>query len=350
MNFQEMIESYRKDFFRRSNGFNLPYIDYLGSTLVPEPNLNRDTNTLFIAIPVKNQQDIIVEVIRSLIKNTTKPATIGFLFDNCTDSTQDLCQNFFQENIKELQNIKKIHFIKSSGDLFESTCENILFLFCEEKYFVSMQADIYLNDSSWFERCIKALSANSSLFALTGRAVVPFRPINKIRRYTSKVINLLTSNIYVVNKRKIRLGMYIKNLGYFGNNCNYPKTTMYFSKKEFNTVYLGDSIIRGPIMWKSQIFKSLGSFNDLSYWLGRDDTDLCLRARYSGYLVGYLPSKAYSISDQGSSRKKRSQDVLAQMELRAILAKNQKGSLDAYWTDMKKYKSYKRLHKSKIKI
>jgi GT2 family glycosyltransferase len=98
-----------------------------------------------------------------------------------------------------------------------------------------------------------------------------------------------------------------------------------------STLYLGEAIIRGPIIWSSKIFCRLGGFNDISYFLGRDDCDLCLRASRNGYLVGYLPSTSFSIPSDGTTRKAITNEVATAMQVRTQISNSNPGELYKLW-------------------
>ena len=122
--------------------------------------------------------------------------------------------------------------------------------------------------------------------------------------------------------------------GYFGEVADNPKNVMKFTKKQRKTIYPGEAIIRGPIIWRSDVFRTLGSLNDIAFFLGRDDCDLSLRARINlKKFVAFLPTTAYSIKEFGTTRRERSAETLYEMERRASLAAASPSALQKYWED-----------------
>ena len=190
LNFQDRVEKYRNEFTKRSHGQELPLVKVKGTF---KKNLERTvkvSDQFFVSIPVKNQEDNIIEVLITLLANSDYPLVIGLLFDNCDDQSFQKCKAFFENSFYGHNNLNQVYFIESYGELFESTCENILLLFCKEKYFVSLQADILLDDKTFFSRSIASFNKLSNLLGISGRAVVPFRQISRIQNFFTKILRV----------------------------------------------------------------------------------------------------------------------------------------------------------------
>jgi GT2 family glycosyltransferase len=108
---------------------------------------------------------------------------------------------------------------------------------------------------------------------------------------------------------------------------------MVYSRNQYKKIYFGEAVIRGPIIWRADYFKRLGGFDDVSYYLGRDDCDLSFRGQRSGFSVGYTPINAHSIASEGTSRKPRSIKTLVNLKKREILAEKFRGELRCYWDE-----------------
>ena len=150
--------------------------------------------------------------------------------------------------------------------------------------------------------------------------------------------------------QRIRLGYYLPRLGYFGDLSSPPDDTMRFKRKELNTLYLGEALIRGPVIWNAEMFRKLGGYNDVAHPLGRDDCDLCFRAYLSGYVSGYLPCRAFSIFNQGTTRKKRSTNDQRTLDERNLLATKIPSQLLEYWNGRLDSISVKQLKQQKNKF
>lgn len=330
---QSEINQYVSDFRAKSGGFDLGQVKYVEKISRPTTDFNESTTSLFFSIPVKNQETGIADIMKSLVENTLFSFSIGILFDNCEDHSEEKFREFMSKLEWQKTNLREVHILSSDSDLFEATCENILSLFCNEKYYVSLQADCYLNDPTFLSRCLNAFRMMPELMAISGRAIVPFNQVGRIQLYKDaihrKILNFIASP---TNRYRI-LGIPRLTRGYFGDNSKYPQNMMKFTDRELRTLYIGEAVIRGPIVWDYSKFSQLSKFNDISYFLGRDDCDLCFRGKNLGFKVGYLPSSSYSISENGTTRKPRSQEAMVNLELRQDLARHNLGEITKFWNE-----------------
>jgi hypothetical protein len=328
--YQEMINRYRQEFEFKSKGFKLPVINYEFTMTKGECV---STPEFFVAIPIKNQEKLIREVLEGLVLRLNSPFDIGLLFDNCNDASFETAIDCISEVMAEHESLNQVHLVKSMDELFESTCENVLFELCKAKYFVSFQADTLIDDASFFERCKSAFTTIPNLLGVSGRATVPFMPSKLFRArlfslfFTTNFLTFLSPRVF----RNRRLGPFLKGNDYFGDTSGFPFPRMKFSRTELNTLFLGQALIRGPIVWSAGQFRKLGGFNDLAYFLGRDDCDLALRGLLDGLAVGYLPCQQISNPSYGTTRKPRSNEVVVKLQERAELHSAHPGTLDGYW-------------------
>lgn len=329
------IENYRLGFKNLIKSSNLPKIRYLGKYEKEVRNDDLSSRSFFISIPIKNQEDIISEILQTLLDNSKYCLKIGLLFDGCTDNSLQKVKNFFDEKFTDFLFLKSVYFLESQGDLFESTCENILFLLCDTEYFISLQADIFLIDSTFLSRCLKAFDKVPNLFAISARAVVSFRNAKNLANLETNILRFLSklNKINRKNRNFSSLGYYLKGMSYFGDTSNFPISKMQYTWVQLHTLFLGEAAIRGPIVWRSEIFRKLNGFNDIAYFLGRDDCDICYRASLSGYIAGYLPSTSYSIPAHGTTRKLRSIESDEAMQIRIEIAKLNPGVLTKMWNN-----------------
>ncbi len=325
--FYQRCETYWNSFNTKAFPYVLPRINYLGS-LVPEQEIPA-TPEIYIGIPIKNQGNSIYHILEILFDSVSCNFTLGIVLDNCTDNTMQQVFQFISEKGHKYNKLQRLDVISSEGELFEATCENLLFQFCEAPYYMSLQADIYMTDATFIDRSIKAFEQNSHLLGVSGRAIVGYgfsqRMAQKfITRIATNFPNLLAPKIW----KKRRLGPAPKRAGYFGDTSLHPGSRMQFSAQQLQTIYPGQAIIRGPLIWRSKFFETLGGFDDFAYFLGRDDCDLCLRGwlRFQ-YFVAYLPCHSYSIPLEGTTRKPRAPEVVAELQKRADLASKFKGTL-----------------------
>jgi hypothetical protein len=326
---QEICDSYLENFMNRSGGFNLGAVKYEGHF---SKNSNETAiNELFVSIPVKNQEAIIVSTIENFLQNCKIKVILGFVFDNCTDESMSNVIKYFKHNFTDLKQVDKVIILSSKKELFESTCDNLLFKFCHGKYFMSLQSDIFFQDKLFLEKSLKLFNQIPNLFGISGRAVVAFSHTEEKQPFPIiKLFNSIFKVIFYLPGKK-RLPYTHKNYNYFGDVSNFPNTKMHFTKREFHTLFIGDAIIRGPIIWDSKKFSTLGALNDVAFFLGRDDCDICLRANQKKWIVGYLPCKYVSDSMNGTSRKPKSIEVIESIDKRSDLSLLFPGELHRFW-------------------
>ncbi len=350
-NIQFSIDQYLSEFQNRTNGFTLPSVIY--EYTYEQENIYSEP-VFYIGIPVKNQEIIIEEVLEHLIVRLTSPTEIGLLFDNCTDLSFQRARDFLMREMGTHENLIRVHFLRSEDELFESTCENLLFELSDARYLVSFQSDVLLLDGTFFERCKKAFAKVDHLLGVSGRATIPLMPIKSISmRLTSllSVGNLLSALLPRFFQKRY-LGPFLNGFSYFGDTSGYPTPVMNFSRSQVNSVYIGQSLIRGPIVWSREKFEILGGFNDVSYFLGRDDCDISLRGLVLDFKVGFLPCVQTSNPKNGTTRKPRTPSAQLRLRERSNLAKKHPGDLDSFWNMpfMQRRKLLKKFSFGKIKI
>lgn len=331
LDFRIRCETYRNSFNSRAFPYRLPGITYLGS-FIPEIK-NPSTSELYICIPIKNQESTIFNILSSLFDSMSHNFTVGVVLDNCTDDSKKEVLRFIQTSAKSNSKLQRFDLVSSDGELFEATCENLLFQFCEERLYMSLQADIYMRDVTFIDRAMRAFHQNSDLLGISGRAIVSFAPNQKMAqnlavRILSNLPNLIAPRIW----KQRYLGTRPSRAGYFGDTSNHPNSSMKYSARQLETIYPGEAIIRGPLIWRSEFFKKLGGLDDLSYFLGRDDCDLSFRGwMLFKYFVAYMPCYSYSSPLEGTTRKPRASEVIAELQHRADLSKRFKGKLGLLW-------------------
>ena len=109
-------------------------------------------------------------------------------------------------------------------------------------------------------------------------------PISKQLELFQKIIELLERLLCnpFSFKIQIRLGIFFRHKKYFGDKSTFGLSQMKFSESDWKTLFIGEAIIRGPIIWDSKKLKALDGFDDINFYLGRDDCDVSLRAKKLG--------------------------------------------------------------------
>jgi hypothetical protein len=331
MNYDHICNQYRESFKIRSGGFDIGSVGFFGEYLKSKDQLKEPV--FYFAIPIKNQEENIESILAKLLENCNFLFSIGLFFDNCNDKSLEVTVDFLNHQFWQYKYLTKVQIFISENDLFEATCENILLKFCDAKYFVSLQADNYLSDATFLSRAIQFFDRQKVIFGVSSRAVVTLTPQPKFLNYLHKILvgcwRILRSPIDF--RTKIRLGPYFPFQDYFGDKATVGISKMKFGEREINSLFIGEAIIRGPIVWDAEKLKTLEGFDDVNFPLGRDDCDVSLRAQSRGWVVGYLPSSCYSIPSMGTTRKPRLSDAQNSLKARSRISKISEMPVEDYW-------------------
>jgi hypothetical protein len=319
---ESAISNYRDDFKIRSGGFSLPTV-HVTEIYRANQSLDISQPQLLISLPVCNQESIIHGILTQLITHISISSTLVIIIDYCLDNSEAVIRQVI-ENFDEESCISEILLLKSQGDLFESTCENLTLAVADADYFLSMQADIYFVDPKFLYVAVAGFVQHSTLLAIGSRAVIPIEKPSRFNvsyilyKAVTKGLNWLTSELLGVVFLFPRLFMN----SYHGDISSPPKNKLRFSRIQSRRIYPGAYLIRGPILWRTNFLRELGGNDDVSFFMGGDERKLCLRgAAERGFFVGYLPSFCFTNLWTGTSHKAhlRSNETALAFEERAIL-------------------------------
>lgn len=313
---------------------------------------NADTAKFTVVMPICNQEGIIGDILKSLFENISIFSNLIFVLDACTDNSEEILMQHITNNFENFPLLLSATVLTSKSDIFEATCENIALSLTETQYFMSIQADTYLNDKSFQQRALTALEQYPDLAGVSAKAILPFSDPRKkpLKHSTSRLIYNLKTKLF--KKGALKLGNFGSREIYFGDVSIMPKMQMKFTSTELNNVYLGEAIIRGPIVWRTSPLKTLGGINDVAFFLGWDDYDLSWRLwRQYRMRVAYLPAYSYSVPNTGTNSKARKADTEEQYSIRKQIAALNPGELSKLWELIEKNNSieFPKLEKRRIK-
>jgi GT2 family glycosyltransferase len=331
---KDLIKSaaeYQANFNRRSAGFPFPKIEYVGTW---ENKTKGLLPKVTASMPICNQEKNIQEILHSFFTNINIETNLIIVLDSCTDGTEEKVMEFLQSERCHEKKISNVVIYRTKNDIFESSCDNFVFSITETPFFLSIQADNFLNDSTFISRGIEAMLKYPDLSGVSARGVVPFdhpRRNPHQKSWVRQTLNLpsrIFPKIFTVNF----LGPFSPKLSFFGDVSKPPQSYLWFSAKAARCVFLGESIVRGPILWRSDHLALCNGFNDIAYFLGWDDYDVCYRLlKNFGLRVGYLPSTSYSLINTGTNSFPRSAETQMEYERRKSLADRNPGSISKFW-------------------
>lgn len=284
-------------------------------------------------IPIHNQREIIASNIKALFSCITLDSEIIFVDDSSSDGSQEEILNAISGELP--QEIKRIFLYRFEHPIFESACDDFGIKSASGKYIIEIQADMQMLEKGFDKKMTRVLGEYPDIFMLSGRGVMPFDEIAEIysrsrgtESHLSKSLKFsIWRNIIKVVKKNNEINIEEpKSLTTvsdhtFLHNLVFP-TNKDFSESgkagrlgpliEVNPIeprpllYIGDTVMRGPICFMRERYVELGGFNLESFFLGYDEHDLNLKARIlKGWRSGFLSVGFVSPLSHGSMRKSR---------------------------------------------
>ena len=332
-NYDEFAKQYKAEFEKRSKGYPFPEIEFVSEWV------NKQYSSfpqITISLPVCNQEDLISYTFESLITNVTKPAQLILVLDNCIDGTEISVEKAVKELEVKGSKISNLLIFRTRKDIFESSCDNFALSLCNTDYFLTIQADNFLNDGDFVSRAITCLENHPDIAGISARGIVPFDHPRQFPHRNSKLRQLMNAPSKYMPQffKNTFLGPFSSNLKFFGDVSAPPKSYMKYSTKRKFELYIGEAVVRGPILWRSWPLKDVGGFNDVAYFLGWDDYDVCFRLlRDHKFRVGFLPSNCFSLVNTGTNSHPRSLETKEEYNNREILAFAFKGEISSFWAE-----------------
>ena len=222
-----------------------------------------------IIIPVFNQEEIIVENLKSIIDNTLGNFEIIIILDFCFDETEKNLF-FFIENYKNTKtNFIQITIVKNQNlPLFETKCDNIGFKKSIGKYCLEIQGDMKMTEMGYNIHITKPFLILENVIAVSGRCAH----------------NLFNN----------------KGIGKLSLEIERPTSELNICKNKF---YVYETCNRGPLLIDKKKLEELNFLDEENYFLDNSDHDLFARAYLlKNYICGYVPIDFEAPLCNGSTR------------------------------------------------
>ncbi len=198
-------------------------------------------SSIDIVISVHNQEQLIQRVLVGIFNSTTTPFNLILVFDGCTDKSLDVSQQFLKNTKSSfLKNLA----ITTADNVYETKANNIGFRLSREKYLITLQDDVVIEEKGWERRLTYPLRAFDDIFAVTSRVAL------NMRYFDDKI-----------------LPRYV--------NCAGRE----FLSLPRNTFAIRNTLNRGPIAFRVDILKQLGYLDEIFAPGQFDEADLVLRAQ-----------------------------------------------------------------------
>lgn len=266
-----------------------------------------------IIIVAYNNEDLIVDNIKSVVLNTKSDFRLTVVNDSSSDDT-----SLELQKVKEFcrsEHLKQIIIINNRYPKFETKCENDALKVAKSKYAILLQADMLIRENAFDLKLIRAMEKYNDLLLVSGRAgqnlsdlKEPFfltrgfqRLINKniFKHYYARIIRTRHDSIQKKSKPLSHLidindldFLESGNIGKVGVNIEGQ-----FKNQDLNgnKIYICSSVIRGPLIIDLEKFRKLGYFDQRHFFQGWDDHDVCIRGYVKfGWRVGFIPIQYFS--------------------------------------------------------
>jgi glycosyltransferase involved in cell wall biosynthesis len=270
-------------------------------------------------VPVYNAEVSISQVLTAIYDCSILPLNITIVLDACVDNSLLIVKQWIKHYIDLNERKIWIKVIVTKKSIQETRCDNLGFKeFPDSEVIVDVQSDIIIREKLFDLKVLKIFAENLDIFALSNRGTTPwpknysggisYRTLYEIiggiidRRYKNKVIDLdlfieTKSNKFVLDKD---IFFSKKDFGRLGEYVEIEPE--YEASKR--SLWLGETVMRGPLAFRNSALKELGYLNEKSHPLAGDDHELTLRAwRKLRLRAAYCPMSYSSPISIGADRR-----------------------------------------------
>ena len=290
------LEDFINTRYMRNILINKPdLLDFNKINVIYLNKISEKTPIISIVMPIFNQEEIIVDNLKSIIKHTTVfNYELILIIDCCSDNTENKVLEYMKEN-NYSSNLIKITILKSNIPLFETSADNLGFIISEGKYILEIQADMKMTETGYNVKLLKPFLKYDTVIGVSGRCC-----------------HNLTNN---------------KGIGKLGYSIEQPLN----NDIDKNAFYVAETCNRGPLMLDVSKLKELGYLDERNFYLDNSDHDLFCRAYYfKKWICGYIPIEFESELKNGSTRKPRDEINKKWLDIRKEMSKNNSGFIYKY--------------------
>lgn len=229
-----------------------------------------------IILPVYNQQDIISQVLDSIVKNCSSLVNeIVVIIDGCTDESEQVIESYISTVSKPID-----FNILHTDNIFEVKADNVGLKASTQPYCMLIQDDCMPDELGYDVRLLKPILVWNDVFAVGGR---------------------------------MGLDAYLKDDGHLGYSSGVSWTNL-----PRNIFAVRDVVNRGPIMLRRSMVESLGWLDENYAPLALDECDISMRAWIQHrWITGCYNIKQIEHNEWGTTRKNlKSKSIQSASELK----------------------------------
>ena len=227
-----------------------------------------------INLTIHNKDFLIYEVLERIKKYTVGNYEMVVVLDGCTDKSENIVCKWFESNAF----IE--HKILKADNIFETKSNNIAAKNSTGDYIIIVQDDMLINEMEWNKRIAHPFNLFDDIFAVTARY----------------------AHNWVINPNSEHIKME-QNLNTCYSDILIHTDHAHRGNIDRDTFAIRNSVNRGPLVVKHDVFNSLNYFDEIYAPLDMDDHDLCMRAKLKyGLLCGCYWIDYISDDDWGGTR------------------------------------------------
>ena len=295
------------------------------------------TPLISVVVPIHNQEKNIQKHLKSIVDEMHYPFELLLVNDASNDRTEDENMNF----ISKVKNSKmtNIFYFKTFWPWYETKCDDFAIRKSAGKYIIEIQSDMLISEPNFDKKLIDALETDESLFAISARGTCNLKRVytacvNEERRgslsaallklyyrqFRKNIASFRTASKVSYKTHQVDFENVVEKIFPHDNLAEqeteagfldlliqllpYEDET-YISKnikKNLGKVWIGETIMRGPLIFERERYLRIGGLNTEAFFLGHDDQELVLKAKQFGYKVGFSPIRFSSPLSLGSTR------------------------------------------------
>lgn len=216
-----------------------------------------------LILTVHNKEFILSQVLESIKKYTTNNYELIVVLDGCTDSSEDILDNFINQN-KNLK-VKKIY----TPDVFETKANNSGLKEATGDKVIIIQDDMIINEDAWNLRLQKPFGEFNDVFAVTASSAFNYR------------FNSSSQHIHLSSEIDREIGDCWSDIFIYESHINRSQGL------SRNIFAVRNNVCRGPLMIDHSDLIKLNYFDEIFEPQDQDDADLCYRSfKKLGKVVG----------------------------------------------------------------
>jgi len=287
-------------------------------------------------VPVFNQEHIIRRNLNSLVLQARSTFELILIDDNSSDSTFTQALDFLRSpELRACQRWTKIVVVRFRRQYFETMCDHVGIIRSSAKYIIELQADMDIIEDGFDLKLTRALQSDPQLFIVSGRGVMNFADVaysyGKLggseasigKSFVKALLRLLYNRVLELLRIRDVLPpeatidppplMPVDEITHFyqtgeagrlGRSIEHVPTSQQMAA---NLLFIGETVMRGPIIFERSRYLELGGFNLKAFYLGFDEHDLIFRAATAkSWKAGYISIGFSAPMRDGSMRRKRS--------------------------------------------